>query len=259
MYVYVLTPCASTSCQRVSVDPTGPPSGTATLDVWANYTGGAVHFSKTAPLTVSQGAISIQGHVVTALTVQLRLDVAGASVSGYSGSLLVYTCSACGDQQASIGSVAVTGALSRGVIPASQFPALATTSNLTVLVWPDAVAVTLAGGQKLVLGMSPVVVSNLVSGTPAPPPAACPATVPIYVVSGGTLDKVGTATLVSYADAVAVWGGTTQSDIDMTATYYLGSYSITSVIVPGMGGSSAHPSYGLLSGYHYTSTGACVS
>jgi hypothetical protein len=83
--------------------------------------------------------------------------------------------------------------------------------------------------------------------------------VPIYVVSGGTLDKVGTATLVSYADAVAVWGGTTQSDIDMTATYYLGSYSITSVIVPGMGGSSAHPSYGFLSGYHYTSTGACVS
>ena len=260
--------CSSTSCQKVG-DGNGAlaPSGTASLDVWANYTGGAFHFSKQSSLTLLSSVLTLQGKTITAITVKLSLSIANATASGYGGDILVYTCGACGDQQVSLGQIAVTGAVTEGSLSTSSFPVINDAANLTLLVWPS-VTVTLTTGQKMLAGMSPVAITNVQAGTPtapAPPPVACPATLPIqeYIPgtgpagSGGTFQTVGTATLLSATQAAQVFGVSSYNGL--LATYSLGSFSIFNVIIPGMGGSSAHPNYGLLTGYHYTSTGACES
>lgn len=261
--------CSSTSCQTAPISPVGTPAGTATLDVWANYTGGSYHFSKTAPLALAASILSIGGHDITAITVRLALSITGAQPSGYSGSLLIYTCSACGDQQASLGTVQITGAVSEGVLQVSSFPTLSPSSNITILVWPDEVSVTLASGQKLVLGMSPVSVSNVAASSPmvstSAASVACPATLPEYTLESGALVQTGTASLVSFQQAVDYWysQGTltvnsTAGNVGLLATYYLNGPQIQNVIVPGLGGTSGS-TYGLLSGYHYNSDGSCSS
>lgn len=255
----VASGCQSTSCESLPGSPSqGVPSGSATLDVWANYTGGSYHFSKTSQLTLSGSVVSIGGHQITALTVRLALSVSNSAVSGYSGSLLVYTCGACGNQQASLGSIPITGAVTEGVILASSFPTLSPSSNITILVWPAGVSVSLASGQKLVLATSPIAISGVSTLTTTTAPSVpCPTTITLQEYVNGQFVDVGTGTLLSAQAAATLFKVSSYSGLD--ATYYLGGLSVFNVIYPGLGGSSAYPGYGLLSGFAYTSTGACMS
>jgi hypothetical protein len=276
---YLLVPevlgCRSTSCQTLgsgfppvtgtststSVVTTtqGAPAGTAYIDVWVNFTSGSpLHLSKQAPLSLAGSQITIGGKAVKAVTVQLKLSLQGVpSQMQYGGSVLVYTCGACGDQQVAIGNFQVGGPVSKRSFPVSSFPSLKATDNLTLLIWPADVAVSWAGNPGFVLAMSPVAVSDakVASTTSAKSHAACPSSLPMYNYN---LQQVGTATLVSYAKAVSVWGGTTDSDVGLLATYYLGSYTVDNVLVSNLGGPSGSH-YGLYSGFHYNADGSCTS
>jgi hypothetical protein len=267
LFLFVLPAysCSSTSCQPVgggdgtavtTTTSLAAPSGTAYIDAWANYTGGSIHFSKTSPLTFTPAStVSIDGHTITAITVRLKLDIQNAQPTSYGGSVLVYTCGACGDQQVAVGNFPVTKAISKASFSVSSFPNLKATDNLTLLIYPAAVQVTVPSGS-FVLAMSPVAISNAkVASTTTKAHLACPSSLPMYDFN---LQQVGTATLVSYAKAVGVWGGTTDSDVGLLATYYLGSYTNQNVLVSNLGGPSGSH-YGLLSGYHYNADGSCSS
>lgn len=278
--------CQSTSCQPIAIESpqqqasggsgatsasTGSSAslttGTAYFDVWANFSDGAspLHFTKQAPLTASQQFLQVNGHSISAITVKLRLVFnPPLSQASYSGSILVYTCGACGNQQVYLGTVSIIGASSKGILTSSSFPALQAASNLTILAWPDGVSVS-TGGVKYVLGMSPVVISSISvnqQATKTVAPTSCPSTLPLYSTANPgqnwTPQQVGTATLLS-ATAAAQALGIQGSYSGLLATYSLGGLNIFNVVAPGLGGSSYHPGYGLLTGYHYLNDGSCES
>lgn len=284
--------CQSTSCQQVSIESpssnsqqsttqsqmqgqTTTPSanssasissGTAYFDVWANFSDGAapLHFTKQAPLTASQQFLQVNGHNITAITVKLSLVFnPPLSAASYSGTIMVYTCGACGNQQVYLGTVSITGQVSKGVLTTASFPALQKSSNLTILAYPS--PVVNAGGTRFILGMSPVVISSVYANelpSKAVAPTSCPASIPLYSAANAgqnwTPTQIGTATLMS-APAAAQALGIQGSYSGLLATYDLHGLSIFNAVAPGLGGSSAHPTYGLLSGYHYLADGSCVS
>jgi len=281
--------CQSTSCQQIAIEAppsvppppsgqgqtssastpsTNPTIGTAYFDVWANFSDGAppLHFTKQAPLTASQQFLQVGGHNISAITVELRLTFTPSlpSTSSYSGIIMVYTCGACGNKQVYLGTVSVTGPVSKGILRSASFPPLAASTNLTILAYPAGVSVS-TGGVKYILGMSPVVISsvsvNQYATKATTTSTSCPTTIPLWSAAnpGPTWapQQIGTATLLSAQAAAQALG--VQSYTGLLATYSLGGLNIMNIIAPGLGGSSSNPGYGLLAGYHYLSDGSCVS
>ena len=243
-------------------------TGPAYFDVWANFSDGStpLHFTKQAALVSPGQFLEVNGHNITAITVRLRIAFSSSLPSpSYSGTILVYTCGACGNQEVYLGKVTVAGPVSKGVMLTSSFPSLQATSNLTLLAYPDGVSVA-TGGAKFILGMSPVAITSVYANEkptpPAPPPTACPTSIPLYSAANPgqnwTPQVIGTATLLTGPEAAQALG-IQGSWVGLLATYDLHGLSIFNVVAPGLGGSSYHPTYGLLSGYHYTSSGACLS
>lgn len=84
----------------------------------------------------------------------------------------------------------------------------------------------------------------------------CPQTISGSLI--GTPSDNVTATLVPYDQAVSVWGGTTQSDVGLLATYQLQpGLVVGQVAIAGFGGPTGSV-YGLLSGYSYNADGSCT-